>query len=350
MDVYWYVQYYFYPHDGKRKETKVKANINRFKTLGERQIAMRHILQHVQQMIAQDSQPAAEISPATGFIPALRATLAKINVTPFYRQEIGYIIDAIEAACSAINYSLLIKDVERWHIKNILESMNKSPARYNAMRTALSILFSELVEYGSVKYNPVRDLKKKKVTRAPKKIPTQQQRKIIRKHLAANHPMFWRFVNIFYHSGARISELMRVQAKHVDLQNQTFTVLVKKGRQGTWQQRIIKDKAVQYWDELLKYAVPDGFIFSHGWQPGTEQMSEKRPLKVWDETVIKELGIKVTLYSLKHLHSTEVSELLSQQHAALANGHTSVKMVQQVYDVNSKRNAMLQVKGLGNEL
>jgi integrase len=52
-------------------------------------------------------------------------------------------------------------------------------------------------------------------------------------------------MHIFFHSGARLTELMRLQVQDVDLRNQVFKLIVKKGRMSKEVLRLIKDIALE---------------------------------------------------------------------------------------------------------
>ncbi len=155
-------------------------------------------------------------------------------------------------------------------------------------------------------------------------------------------------------------ELLRVQAKHVDLENQRFKVLVKKGRRGKKKLRTktIMDVALPYWEALLQGSQPNDYIFSVGLKPGAKQIRREQLTRRWQTHVKEDLGIKADLYSLKHLHTTEVIDILEQQDLPigeatkqLAEHNTeSQKMIAKVYDINRNKREHNKVKGIINPL
>ena len=75
----------------------------------------------------------------------------------------------------------------------------------------------------------------------------------------------------------------------------------------------------------------------------------------WKRHVKDALGIRADLYSLKHLHTTEVIDILESQEqsdataqAAGHNSHNSETMVIKIYDVKRGKREHDKVKGIGN--
>jgi hypothetical protein len=64
--------------------------------------------------------------------------------------------------------------------------------------------------------------------------------------------------------------------------------------------------------------------------------------------VKKKFGITADFYSLKHLHTSEVVELLSDIEAAKHNSHKSTTMVNTIYDVNKSKRKERQIIELDN--
>lgn len=89
-------------------------------------------------------------------------------------------------------------------------------------------------------------------------------------------------------------------------------------------------------------------VFSEGLVPGDVEIDPSQINKRWYRIVKKNLGITADFYSLKHLHTSEVVELLNDEEAAKHNSHTSTAMVNGVYDVNRKKRAANKVSSLGN--
>lgn len=89
--------------------------------------------------------------------------------------------------------------------------------QFNHYRKYISILFTELVEVEAIEYNPVKDIDKQKTIKRIRKTLTKEERKKVNYHLHKNYYSFWRFINIFFHSGARLTEILSVKKEDVDL-------------------------------------------------------------------------------------------------------------------------------------
>ena len=70
--------------------------------------------------------------------------------------------------------------------------------------------------------NPVdKRLKKRPVVKEEDRATlTPDERQKVKEHLQPNHPSFYRYVQIFFHSGGRSTELLGMQGKDVDLDSQ----------------------------------------------------------------------------------------------------------------------------------
>jgi integrase len=178
---------------------------------------------------------------------------------------------------------------------------------------------------------------------------TAEERKTVAEHLEKNHPEFWRFVNVFFHSGARESELMRLKGKDVNLQDQTFKVTVLKGSSPEEVRKVIKTIALPFWIVALNECKPDEYVFSKGLKPGNTAISSNQITRRWLRHVKKALGIKADFYSLKHANTSEVVDLLSDEDAAKLNSHKGTGMVVKIYDTKRKDRQTERLKKINNK-
>lgn len=234
---------------------------------------------------------------------------------------------------------------------------------FNKYRKCLSALFTELERQEIIEYNPIKKIPKRDTAvvdpdQAQRKVLSPEERRQVHLSLILEHPAFHRFINIFYHSGARISEIMRLQGKNVDMVGQRFKVLVKKRKKLTWVWKTIKDVALPYWQEIMQICGPEDYVFAKGLLPGKKAIRIEQVGRRWKLHIKKKLGITSRMYDLKHLHTTEVINELEKLQAefkmdpvALAaehNSHTSSAMVVKIYDVDSSKREHRKVKGLKN--
>jgi integrase len=244
---------------------------------------------------------------------------------------------------------------------NVVTAKIWNDNEFNKHRKVLSSLYSELERQEIVEYNPIKKIPKKDTSiedpdQAKRQVLTIEERRRVHLTLIIDLPSFHRFIHIFYHSGARISEIMKVQGKNVDLAGQRFKVLVKKRRKWTWVWKTIKDVALPYWMEAVADCRQDDFVFSRGLVSGPKPIQTEQIGRRWRLHVKKKLGITSRMYDLKHLHTTEVINELEKLKAELTldpvmiaaehNSHTSGAMVRNIYDVDYAKREHNRVKGL----
>lgn len=380
----WLIQYYFrdpvfladpvfkkkYPYGFP---ARVKG-MNDFKTLSERREATRRLLENELHLLTKCSYnpitkqhtapeldtPEYEIDPETPWLMALEAVHKRLQVR--CKSDIKSTIKYVGIAARQLRYDLLaIKDVRRKHIKIILEHIQKTkprpakdgkkaitwgPASYNRYRSHLMSCFKELIELEATEMDPVSTLKKQDEAPEKKEVLTIEEQVMIYNHLKEKVYDFWRYMMIFFHSGARTTELLLLQKKNVDLENQTFTITIIKGQKKRRSTRTIMDVALPLWEELLATASPDDFIFSTGLLPGAKAIRPDQIKRRWRLHVKKNLGINKDFYSLKHLHSDQIAEVLGLEAAAMHDGHTSTAMVRKVYAVNQEKREREKLKKL----
>lgn len=361
VNVDWYIIYRFYDlRFPKPKQVMVKG-MNQFKSLPERQKATKkYLVNELDKLVKGELNPFNRASSTkAGSVDLLRESpilealkLANQNVTVSTRTQtdLKYLLIHLEKAIKTFGFqSCQISKVTRKIAKVLLEEISSTPDRFNKNRSYLMILFSELCEAEAIDVNPVRDIKKKKVVKHLRDVLSNEERIKVNQYLQEKYPSFHRFLHIFFHSGARISELVRVKEQDMDMKNQRFKVTVQKGRNYTEAWKTIKDIAMSYWESLMAECSKDDFVFSVGLKPGPKQIQPYQITKRWYRLVKKKIGIEADFYSLKHLHTTEIVDLLSEREAAKHNEHTSTAMVAKIYDIGRDSRQHNKVKGLNNK-
>lgn len=402
----WRIEYYFrdpafidrYPNG---KATVVKGGINRVRSLEERQDLVRELLEMLRdllenqgynpitktKLVVPDPEPILPPAPEpthypaddrtlsthkyleslkglvpdvdTPLIPALWLGLKRKVYAPKAVNDIGSIIRGVEDAARTLQLDRLkISELKRRHLVLILEKCAElnpkwSDNRRNMYKAYLSGIIKPLLTLECLENNPTVGIDKVDVVRPPREKPTWEERKRIRDHLKDRDYRFWRFVQMFFHSGARETELIEVKDTDVDLENQTVWVTVRKRKGAPVRTRKpIKTIALPLWREVLqecnavraKHPGAPVNLFARLLKPGIlSDRSTIRPDQVgrrWKKYVKEELGIDKDLYSLKHLNTEELMDALSQEtsieqaekEVAEIMSHTSEKMLQQVYD------------------
>lgn len=291
----WYIQFRFYDAAGKSKQVIIKG-MNRSSTLADRVKETKKLLNDWLHDLKSGYNPityqtipefdtGSAILPTTPFIKALTEAAdllkcAKATVTNV-KNVIGTLtVYAIELRIDNIP----VCSVRRAHIKQLLEFALKrrelSASSYNHYRAYLMMLFRELLEVEAVDTNPVTDIRKLAEVAKIRKTLTIEERKIVDQHLKKAHYAFWRYLHIFYQSGARSSELLRLQGKDVNLEGQYYVKTILKGRSRKQVHAIIKNVALPYWNEAMATCKPEDFIFSRGLVPGPKPILYERVTKL----------------------------------------------------------------------
>ncbi len=288
------------------------------------------------------------------FIEALNLAYKQLKVEPVTLSNIKSCIKYVALSAEKIGIaSTPIDQIRRKHLKllmNDCETERKLSARnYNAYRSYLMMLFQELDELEMLDHNPAEELKKKKEILKPRMILTPEEREKVKEHLKIHHPTFYRFVQIFFHSGSRRTELLSLRVKDVNLSKGEYQTLVKKGSQRRIVTRVIKDIAKPFWIEQLSGALPDDFVFSVDLLPGKAKIREEQITRRWKRHVKDKLNIEADLYSLKHLNTDEIAALLSLEEAAKHNGHTSTVITSKHYAIGEQRRQRERLKSLMNK-
>ncbi len=211
------------------------------------------------------------------------------------------------------------------------------------------ILFNELVELEACEINPIRDLSKKKSIQRVRNLPNIENRETINKYLQQNHYRFWLFMHIFFHSGARLTEIMKVKRTDVNLTNQFFKITIQKGTINKEVIRPIKKIALPYWEEAIFSASCDDYIFSKGLEPGKEPIQSYQITKRWNRHIKKKLGIKEDFYSLKHLNLDQTAEILGIADASQMASHTSTEITTKYYAIGEKQRQNERLKNIENK-
>lgn len=351
----WRIHYYFrdpefkddYPYG---KPIPVKG-MNRYKTLEERREATQILIDEILYMLKVEGYnpitkkkngPEIEldfdIHPETTVCEAVEKARKKINGEDSTLSDLKTATKYFNISCRQLRYHpLRIGDLKRKHVYNILENQSNQNAytneRYNKIRAYMHMVFKQLVKSDAIEHNIISNIEKKKETKKIKIGFTDDEIKIISIYLKENHFGFYRYIQIFFHSGSRSTELFRLKRKDIDMDNQRFKVMVKKTKTNEEQWRGINKNALKYWEQLYNAAGLNDYIFSYNFCPGETKIAARQVSDKWRKYVKMRLGIKKNFYKLKHLHTTKVISLYDdRKFAAGLNGHKSTDMNDKHYD------------------
>lgn len=371
----WVITYRFYdPKYPKAKAVQVRG-MNDFKNVSDRQYVTKNIINLIKEKLLNGWNPITEtymapdkdavdyiISPEMNWIKALRAARERIAKVKSTGDDYKWVINGMEKSATVLRLEdKKIKDIKRVHLIKILDNCfkinkNFTNNRHNKYRSYLLSLFKELVRIQTIDYNPVSDIEIKKVVKKAEKRETltKEQRVFLNQYLYLNHYNFWRYMQIFFHSGCRISETMRIQGKHVDITRSRFRTRVLKG--GVYMEvwRPIKKIAKPYWAELMKSCNPDDYLFSKGLVPGKIKISERQITRRWkvhvkdNPEVLQFHRITADFYSLKHTNTTEIANILGINAAAKFNVE-SEKMIRMHYDLDNEEREIAKIQNMDNQ-
>jgi len=240
------------------------------------------------------------------------------------------------------------------------DKLNWTNNNYNAYKKCISSLFNYLFKAGYISENPVKAVPKLKHTRKDKELQNKEETEKVLTHLRAKYYTFYRFAMIFWKSGTRITELMRVKLNDVDLQKKGFWATVKKTGGGEYKRvwKSIDMSVLHLWRELLDIPAArhgDYFVFGKHLRPNEKSISEVQVTRRWTRLVknskilqAEGIYVKSGFYDFKHDNTTsivdrEARDLVeaaiekAQEKAAAINSHASTKMVKTVYDLRREK-------------
>lgn len=390
LDDYWQIRYRFYDPlcsskfpEGKQvritgiQDTTITARRKSVKDLlrNELEKLQRFFYNPITDTYSVPEISEFEIPPATSFPIALEKAKDRLTCSPRMKTIITNCLKHIKAGIKTLQYDHLpIAEIRRRHVRLVLDQVGRSrkgwtASNFNHYRSYMKMLFDVLEEMEATEFDPVSKIKRMKEVRRIRQVLTADERQLVTKHLREKHYTFYRFIQMFFHSGARLSEMVRIRKTDVDLKKQRVKITLRKGKQAMEVYKTIKDIALPFWTEIM--IEPGEVLFSKGLRPGAIEINPWQITKRWRDHVkaapaktgkLKKngqlsknrrpggLGINADLYSLKHSHSTEVVEALSIREAAEHNSHTNDTMVARVYDIRSVERKHDRVKTLNNPL
>lgn len=256
-----------------------------------------------------------ELNPNLSMLDCLDRALSSKSYTPQHLKAVQSALKYFKIGTEKKRLDYIkIKDVELIHIKQILESCNLTNYSFNKYKKYLSSLFTDLVDAGCLKINPCTGIKAKKHITEIKDIFTDEELQKISKVILWKFPDFNNFFQIFYMSGCRVSEIMSIKKKDVNIEKSEFKILLKKGGIDIKEKRAIIADAIIYWKDQLSKASDDDYIFSSNFQPGPKLIDRDYVYKYWKRNI----RIK-TIYTLKHTFLDKVEE--ANYNAQIMAGH-----------------------------
>ncbi len=326
------------------------------------------------------------INPNTPLLAALQTAHEKLEIAPATLLLNKSVLKYVSHAAQVIHCDVIpVKEIKRIHALAILEQCGKnklaqeqsrharamknplskpwekvkkntwSANTYNFYRAHLMILFKMLVTWQAIEHNPVDDyLPRKKQIKKKRQTLTPEQRASIDKGLRKDNYRFWLFMQIFFDSGGRETEMVLVKWEHVNIKEQFVRYTILKGTEYREEDRAISNHAVGFWQQALVGAKRGQYLFSKGLMPGDMPIRPEQITRRWrnwvknrtDKDGNKVYGDDIAdFYSLKHSHSTEVAGKVGTRLAALHNQHTEA-VLKENYDVQGNARDMQIIKSI----
>lgn len=340
----WRITYRFYDKSGQSKRRKIES-FAEYKTLEQRREAIRVTLKEIYylhdveglNLITGDYEPPVfsdpgQVGPDTLIIQALDWALTQLKYEPKYLHDCKLKLAYIKQSILRLRFfDVRVRDFTRKYCRATLEGLDAvkgkpvSAYTFNAYRKVLAALFTTLIQVEAVEVHPVRDILKRKDTQRIREVMTMDERRAVNIYLRDNHYTFWRYVQIFFHSGRRSAELLLIKREDVDLQKQIFKIVEKKGRSYREKIGVIKDIALPLWVEVMEEAKPGQYLFGRYLKPSDAAIDYSQIGKRWKKLVQKPLGIKASFYSLKHSNADDIARLHGLSAAQGFIGHSSDK-------------------------
>lgn len=301
-----------------------------------------------------------EVNPYSPFIASLWIAVEKVRVSHNHKISLKSVVRGVEKSARQLNiHNMPVKDVSMKYFNRIFEQCYKNNDRFtgstqNRYKKSLHRIYKELFKMEAVDSNPLSLIERVRATKKARVMPTLKERKKVNTIIKKTNYNLWRAVQLFFHSGARESEFLRLQAMDVNLKTGECTYTIEKGvevREGVT--RPIKDIVLPLWKEILKEAKnPTDYLFTRGLKPGLKPIRREQFARRWRYHVKEKLGINVDLYSLKHLNTTEVMDELDKLYnpakdVAKMNAHNEA-MIISIYDKGNKERKDDKIKKLKN--
>lgn len=369
----WYIQYTFYDDNTGKKRNFMVKGFNSFKTLADRRGGVLHRLNTIKDQIevrlwnpiekvgavGYDESSDIELTIATPIYDALVYAKKKMRVGVMTeKSEINPCMRGYEKAINALRISHvgigsitlknLYKICERCGYK---ENGEYSADKFNRHRKVLILLYKKLLQEEVVPGGniPLSIEKAKEGIKQKQKVMTLDQRKAVDEYLKANNPTFWRYLHIFFHSGARSAEMMRLKVKDVDLANQIVSYQVMKGKTPIIKERPIKDIVLSLWGAQVKDINPEWYVFGENLEPNATPIQSYQIAKRWGRIKKKAefKDIPGGFYQLKHINTTETRKRAGLKAAALHNAE-SEKMIRAHYDTDIEADEFAALRKIDN--
>lgn len=288
------------------------------------------------------------------FIEALNKAKALGNFSKSVNKDIKSVLKYFTPAAEKLQlHDIPVCEVKKRHLVAIMAQCGQDKAAtwtnrtFNFYKAHISMLLTYLEDECIIDDNPMLRVKPMEHQPAKREILNDKERAIIDEALRKDNIDFWLFMQIFFHSGARTTELLSVKDSDVDLDNRLVTYTVKKGGKARVVKRDIKDVALLYWWVAIRRCKPGQYVFSKNLKPGDVPIAAAQITRRWNRWIKKRYGVQKDWYPLKHLNTTEMVTIVGTELTAKHNAH-SEEILNKHYDLGKEQRDREKIRTAGN--
>jgi integrase len=353
----WYIQYrIYYPNDSKQVILK---GMNKFKTWEERCKSTKNLLEsEIQKLQNQMEQQHKVVDPknVVNFSTVKDAMTSMVNkkrnnCVERHCANLQTMVERFISCSISLGYNFTFNNIRRGEVLNVLDHMYKqypsfSDNTYNRYKKDLGTLFNDMIYYELCENNPFDQIRKKETNKNLKRIATKEEFNKIDRYLHKKHYYFWRFMQIFFYSGGRTTELCRMEMKDILIKYKEFRITIKKGRSCRQEIKAILPGSFKLWKELSEEAHDKKYPFGPSFKPDNQAIDASIVNKTWKRLVKDELRMgDIDFYSLKHLHTDLVAAKFGIETAQGLDDHKDAA-VTSIYAVGEKKRQLEKLKQL----
>ena len=286
----WYITFRFYDDNLKKSKLVKVQGFSDYSTLEDRRAAVELrigiILRTYTELgynpitglslkpLVRPGQTDTDVTRYSSAGDALEFARKQMQISAFTMDnEVARYVGYIRNAINTLGYSdVCIWDMSLKQLYFICQSVAQkkdgttSADKFNRCKKVLRMCYKKLLQFEVVPANLPLSLESRKKTDPKKKVlPTKEERDRIKAYLSVHDPAYLRFIQILFHSGGRITELLRIKVKDVNLATGYVTYLVMKGPNYSYKERPIKNIALPIWKEIIAGADPEHYVFSTGY-------------------------------------------------------------------------------------
>lgn len=353
----WCIHYRIY-YANNSKQVKIRG-MNRFSNWDDRYKCTKDLLEaEIQKLENQLQQQQKIVDPRQTFdFNTLKDALVSMvnkkrqNCVQRHCDNLYTMVDRFVSCSETLGYKFTFTNIRRGEVLNVLDQMYKqfpsfSDNTYNRYKKDLGTLFNDLIYYELCEHNPFNQIRKKDTQKSLKRIASKEEFNLIDRYLYKKHYYFWRFMQIFFYSGGRGTELCRMEMKDILIKYKEFKITIKKGRSSRQEIKAILPGAFKLWKELADEGQGKKHPFGPSFKPDDQPINPGIVNKTWKRLIKDELCMgDIDFYSLKHLHTDLVAARFGIETAQGLDDHKD-PAVTSIYAVGEKKRQLEKLKQL----